>query len=181
MPKMRRGLRLRIGAAFAVFTLVVVLSATIGIFLVTDSHEEAFIEQILSSEMVGVQAAYRARGEVGAPDSSTCSRLYVLRPSEDPQKPAARPPRPARGRPRDIPRRQGVSRPRERRPGTRFYVLYDASRHEDRIEVFKHFLLLAVLAAAAISAGVGYWLVGLVGTPSVRPGRARVASRSSRG
>ena len=54
---MKRGLRLRIGATFALFALAVVIIQTTYVVLVTDAQEEEFIEQILTEEMARLRDA----------------------------------------------------------------------------------------------------------------------------
>lgn len=158
---MKRGLRLRIGATFAVFALVVVMIQATYVILVTDAQEEEFIEQILAEEMPLVRDAYRTFGSVSLPRGQLLSG-YVLRSGDDAQTipPHVRELGPGN---HEVVRDGKEFHVHVREDGdARLYLVYDATRHEARLREFARYLLAAVVAAGLLSGLVAYWLSGVL-------------------
>ena len=59
VPGFKRGLRLRVALAFAVFCIVVVGTLGISLYIASDDIEEAHIEQIIETEMDYLLQRYR--------------------------------------------------------------------------------------------------------------------------
>ena len=158
---MKRGLRLRIGATFALFALAVVIIQTTYVVLVTDAQEEEFIEQILTEEMARLRDAYRAFGSPALPRGHLLEG-YALGPVGD------RTVLPAHLRELDVGNHEIVRDGKEyhvhvREDGdARLYLVYDATRHEERMGKFALHLLAAVLSAGVVSAVAAYWLSGVL-------------------
>lgn len=159
--RMKRGLRRRIAATFALFAFVVLLIQTIGIVMVTDAQEEEFIHEILAEEMESLREAYRETGDMRPPRGQLLTGHIVRTAQERASLPQDL---------RDLPagdheifrgaKEFHVEVAEE--AGTLFYVLYDASPHERRIQQFKVFLIIAVVAVSAVSIWAGYWLSGVL-------------------
>ena len=158
---MKRGLRLRIGATFAVFSLLVVIIQAAFIVLVTDAQEEEFIEQILTEEMPRLRDSYRAFGSAALPRGQLL-KGYVLGPSDDEAT------IPLYLRTLDVGTHEIIHDGTEfhvhvREDGdARFYLVYDATRHEARMRKFALYLLVAVLSAVAVAGLAAYWLSGVL-------------------
>ena len=158
---MKPGLRRRIGMTFALFALLVVVIEAVFVILVTDAQEEEFIEQILQEEMPQLRDTYRAFGAAALPHGRLLN-AYVLGPADDEAVV------PMHLRALDLGNHEILRDDKEfhvhvRDDGdTRFWLVYDATRHEARIKKFALYLLLAVLSAAAVVTLTAYWLSGLL-------------------
>ena len=158
---MKRGLRLRIGVTFALFALLVVMIQAAFVVLVTNAQEEESIEQILSEEMPRLRDSYRAFGSAALPRGQLLTG-YVLGPSDDA---ATLPPY---LRTLDFGTHEVIHDDTEfhvhvRGDGdARFYLVYDATRHEARMRRFALHLLVAVLSSVAVAGSAAYWLSGVL-------------------
>ncbi len=158
---MKSDLRRRIGVTFALFALLVVVIHAAFVILVTDAQEEEFIEQILREEMPQLRDTYRAFGAAALPHGQLLN-AYVLGPADDEAVV------PMHLRALDPGNHEIVRDDKEfhvhvRDDGdTRFWLVYDATRHEARMRKFALYLLLAVLSAAAVVTLAAYWLSGLL-------------------
>jgi signal transduction histidine kinase len=157
--RLSASLRARVAAGFAVFALLFVVAQTIAVYLVTDGQEEEFIDHVLDSEMRTWVEQYRRGADVRAPHTDVMTG-FIVRNSEERAK-----------LPKDLRSlddgtheifRGGAEfhvRVLELREAT-FYLLYDATRHETRIDEFRKFLLVAILVSAVVAAALGSWLSG---------------------
>jgi signal transduction histidine kinase len=158
---MKRGLRRRVGVTFAMFALLVVLIQAALVVFITDAQEEEFIEHILGEEMPRLRDAYRAFGSPALPRGELL-KGYVRGPGDD----EAVVPLQLRalGVGDHVIHRDGKEfHVHVREDGDdRFYLVYDATRHETRMRKFAFYLLAAVLSAGAVVGLAAYWLSGVL-------------------
>jgi hypothetical protein len=158
---MKRGLRRRIAVAFALFAVLVVLIQAAFVVFVTDAQEEEFIEQILNEEMPRVRDAYRAFGSAALPRGQLLQGFVRGNDGDEATVPAHLRPLPVGNH--EIVRDGTEFHVHVRDDGeTRFYLVYDATRHEARITRFAQYLLFAVLSVAALVSVTAYWLSGVL-------------------
>ncbi|HLT26618.1 MAG TPA: histidine kinase dimerization/phospho-acceptor domain-containing protein, partial [Zeimonas sp.] len=147
----QRGLRSRVAVGVIVLGAFLLVLQTIAVLLVVEYQEEEFINQILEDE------AERLRSQ--APDEVPGGLIrYVVRTPEDRDRlPAYL---------RDLPPglHEQYLGDRElhidiepRADGT-YYLLYDATRHEDRANQFRTFMLLGIAVSIAVLVWAGIWL-----------------------
>jgi signal transduction histidine kinase len=158
---MKHGLRWRIAATFALLALVVVAIQTALIVVVTDAQEEEFIDRILTDEMSRLRDSYQALGLVAMPNGQQLQG-YVLRTSDN----VTNVPSHLRGL--DVGDHEIFRDGREFHvqvrddSDARFYLVYDATRHEERMSRFRFKLLIAVGCIAAAAVAAGYALSGVL-------------------
>jgi len=158
---MKRGLRRRIAVTFALFAVLVVLIQAAFVVFVTDAQEEEFIEQILDEEMSRVRDPYRTFGSAALPRGQLLQG-YASGPAEDGAAVPAHLRALALGN-HEISRDDTEYHVHVRDDGdTRFYLVYDATRHEARITQFAHYLLFTVVSVAALVSVMAYWLSGVL-------------------
>src|SRR6185295_15498232 len=88
VPGFKRGLRLRVALAFAVFCIVVVGTLGISLYIASDDIEEAHIEQIIETEMDYLLQRYRERADFVPQVGSNLEKYIVHDSIEESQLPS---------------------------------------------------------------------------------------------
>lgn len=152
-PESRRGLRARVAAGVIVLGALLLLLQTIAVLVVVEHQEEDFIDQILLDE------AERLSSQSPSDVPGGLIRYVVRTPEEHAALPADL---------RDLaPGLHEVYRNgRELHVNVHnardamYYLLYDATRHEDRVIEFRVFLLLGIAITIALLVWGGVWMSG---------------------
>ncbi|MDQ3195424.1 MAG: ATP-binding protein [Pseudomonadota bacterium] len=158
--RFRPGLRLRVALSFALFSMLLTTAQTIAIFLVTYDKEEEFINAILADEMSELIARYRQDPRISRSHDSDLSG-YIVSANERGTLPAYLQ-NLAIGHQEIFVDGKEFHVEVRKQDDAEFYLLYDASRHEQRIANFRTFLLLGMASMAAVTVGLGFWLSGLL-------------------
>jgi hypothetical protein len=158
---MKHGLRRRIAIAFALFAVLIVVIQAAFVAFVTDAQEEEFIEQILNEELPRVRDAYRAFGSAALPRGQLLQGYVGESHEDEAAVPAYLRPLPVGNH--EVLRDGTEFHVHVRDDGDmRFYLVYDATRHEVRITQFARYLLFAVLLVAVLVSVMAYWLSGVL-------------------
>lgn len=161
MPGFKRGLRLRVALAFAVFCIVVVGTLGISLYIASDDIEEAHIEQIIETEMDYLLQRYRERTDFVPQVGSNLEKYIIHDSAEESQLP---------------PYLQGLNYRRHkvfRGPeevrvavrhvdGVKFLVAYEIGLHDQRQQELRLLIVLSLLSVVGVALVVGYLLAGLL-------------------
>ena len=82
MPGVKRGLRLRVALAFAIFCIVVVGTVGVSLYIPSDDMEQAHIEQILEAEMDYLVERYSESSDF-VPQVGSNLEKYIVRDAAD--------------------------------------------------------------------------------------------------
>lgn len=149
----RRGLRARVAAGVILLGALLLLLQTVAVLIVVEHQEEDFIDQILLDEAERLSS--QSPGDV--PGGLI---RYVVRTAED------RAALPADLRDLAPGLHELYENGRElhvnvhRARDAMYYLLYDATRHEDRVIEFRVFLLLGIAITIALLVWAGVWMSG---------------------
>ena len=88
VPVIRRGLRLRVALAFAIFCIVVVGTLGVSLYIASDDIEEAHIEQIIETEMDYLLQRYREHADFVPQEGSNLEKYIIHDPSEESRLPS---------------------------------------------------------------------------------------------
>lgn len=161
MPGFKRGLRLRVALAFAVFCIVVVGTLGISLYIASDDIEEAHIEQIIETEMDYLLQRYRERTDFVPQVGSNLEKYIIHDSAEESLLP---------------PYLQGLNYRRHkvfRGPeevrvavrhvdGVKFLVAYEIGLHDQRQQELRLLIVLSLLSVVGVALVVGYLLAGLL-------------------
>ncbi|HEU5283693.1 MAG TPA: HAMP domain-containing sensor histidine kinase, partial [Burkholderiales bacterium] len=170
----KHSLRLRVALGIALLSIIVVSVHSIALYLATNRAEEEEIDRIITEEIEHLIGRHRANPGAQPPHTQRLSGYIVHSDSELSELPHHL--------------RHLTEGLREvfvdglefhvafRTDGpTRFYIAYDAQRHEQRMRAFKLLLVLGVAATAVLAMALGYWLARFLVDP-VTDLAARVAT-----
>jgi signal transduction histidine kinase len=159
--KFKRGLRLRIALAFAIFCILVVGTLGISLYVASGDIEEAHIDQVIEMEMEHLIERYRQQPNF-IPQAGSNLEEYILPERSD----ELRLPPYLKGLNQ---RRHMVFRgPQEVRvavrhvDGVKFLVAYEIGLHEQRKHDFGLLIGLSLLSLIVVALVVGYLLAGLL-------------------
>ncbi|MDE2366971.1 MAG: HAMP domain-containing histidine kinase [Betaproteobacteria bacterium] len=161
MPGLKRGLRLRVALAFAIFCIVVVGTLGISLYIASDDIEEAHIEQIMQTEMEYMLQRYRENRNFVPQVGSHLEKYIIHDPSEESRLP---------------PYLQGLNYrhhkvfrgPEEIRvavryvDGVKFLVAYEVGLHDQRQRELRLLIVLSLLSVVGVALVVGYLLAGVL-------------------
>jgi signal transduction histidine kinase len=161
VPGFKRGLRLRVALAFAIFCIVVVGTLGISLYIASDDIEEAHIEQIIETEMDYLLQRYNERGDFVPQVGSNLEKYIIHDSAEESQLP---------------PYLQGLNYRRHkvfRGPeevrvavrhvdGVKFLVAYEIGLHDQRQQELRLLIVLSLLSVVGVALVVGYLLAGLL-------------------
>ena len=160
-PSARWGLRQRVALALALACLMVVGALGITLYAASEEMEQALINQLIAEEMDYV--IKRHRQDPGyTPQPSSNLQSYVMRnPSEQERLP------PflvglAQGQHKFFVGQDEHHVLVRQTHGVKYVVAYEVGLHEQTERDFKLLIVLAVLAAGAVSLALGYWLSGIL-------------------
>ncbi|SET41838.1 Signal transduction histidine kinase [Nitrosospira multiformis] len=161
VPVIRRGLRLRVALAFAIFCIVVVGTLGVSLYIASDDIEEAHIEQIIETEMDYLLQRYREHADFVPQEGSNLEKYIIHDPSEESRLPSY-----LQGLSY---RRHKVFRgPEEVRvavhhvDGVKFLVAYEIGLHEARQRELKLLIVLSLISVVGVAVVVGYLLAGVL-------------------
>ncbi len=161
MLELKRGLRLRIALAFAIFCIFVVGTLGISLYVASGDIEEAHIEQVIEMEMDHLIERYRQQPGFIPQAGSNLEEYIVRNHVED-----LRLPDHLQGLNQ---RRHMVFRgPQEVRvavrhvDGVKFLVAYEIGLHEQRKQEFGLLIGLSLILLVGVALVVGYLLAGLL-------------------
>ncbi|SFW24994.1 HAMP domain-containing sensor histidine kinase [Nitrosovibrio sp. Nv17] len=158
---LKRGLRLRVALAFAVFCIVVVGTLGISLYIASDDIEEAHIEQIVETEMIYLLQRYHERSDFVPQVGSSLEKYIVRSPAEEARLPSYlqglnyRHHRVFRG-----PEEMRVSV--RHLDGVKFVVAYGIRLHDQRQRELRLLIALSLLSVVGVALVVGYLLAGLL-------------------
>lgn len=159
--RIKPGLRLRVALSFALLSMFLVITQTVAVFMVTDDREEEFINQILAEEMRSLIEQYRRNPEIAPPKDQSLHGYIVRSPKDYENLPEYLRKLPLGNHEILFGGKEFHAEVRKERQVV-FYLLYDATRHEERIKDFRTFLLLGVFALAGVTVWLGFWLSALL-------------------
>lgn len=159
MMRLKAGLRRRVAVTFAVFATLFVTAETVAIYFVTDGQEEEFIDHVLEDEMRVIIEQHQRGAEIRMPHNDVMNGV-IVRNAEEREKLPVHLQRLSVGTHEIFVDGTEFHVAVQQQGQTLFYLLYDATRHEARIEEFLRFLLLLLLASAVAAAVLGFWLSG---------------------
>ncbi|MEK7843192.1 MAG: HAMP domain-containing sensor histidine kinase, partial [Pseudomonadota bacterium] len=161
MLELKRGLRLRIALAFAIFCIFVVGTLGISLYVASGDIEEAHIEQVIEMEMDHLIERYRQQPDF-IPQAGSNLEEYIVRDRAE----ELRLPSYLQGLNQ---RRHMVFRgPQEVRvavrhvDGVKFLVAYEIGLHEQRKQEFGLLIGLSLISLVGVALVVGYLLAGLL-------------------
>lgn len=161
VPGFKRGLRLRVALAFAVFCIVVVGTLGISLYIASDDIEEAHIEQIIETEMDYLLQRYRERADF-VPQVGSNLEKYIIHDSiEESHLPSY-----LQGL--NYRRHKVFRGPEEVRvavrhvDGVKFLVAYEIGLHDQRQQELRLLIVLSLLSVVGVALVVGYLLAGLL-------------------
>lgn len=161
MPGLKRGLRLRVALAFAIFCIVVVGTLGISLYIASDDIEEAHIEQIMQTEMEYMLQRYRENRDFVPQVGSHLEKYIIHDPSEESRLPpylqglnyrqhkVFRGPEEIRVAVRDV-------------DGVKFLVAYEVGLHDQRQRELRLLIVLSLLSVVGVALVVGYLLAGVL-------------------
>lgn len=161
MPGLKRGLRLRVALAFAIFCIVVVGTLGISLYIASDDIEEAHIEQIMETEMDYMLQRYRENGNF-VPQVGFHLEKYIIRDSSE----ESRLPSYLQGL--NYRRHKVFKGPEEIRvavrhiDGIKFIVAYEIGLHDQRQQELRLLIVLSLLSVVGVALVVGYLLAGVL-------------------
>ncbi|TSA52791.1 MAG: sensor histidine kinase [Nitrosomonadaceae bacterium] len=161
MLQLKRGLRLRIALAFAIFCIFVVGTLGISLYVASGDIEEAHIEQVIEMEMDHLIERYRQQPDFIPQAGSNLEEYIVRNHAEELRLPSY-----LQGLNQ---RRHMVFRgPQEVRvavrhvDGVKFLVAYEIGLHEQRKQEFGLLIGLSLISLVGVALVVGYLLAGLL-------------------
>lgn len=164
---MKRSLRWRLAWSFTLLTTLAVLTQAVALFVATEEREEDLIDEVVNAALdetirgSAILAASALPGTSMEPVSlSPRLKLYRVEAGE---LPAALPATFATMRAGNYEWYAGDTEYHvgiRDSAGSRFYLLYDASEHEMRLEHLQWSLLLGLAVLSVASLWLGYWLAG---------------------
>jgi len=159
--QLKRGLRLRIALAFAIFCIFVVGTLGISLYVASGDIEEAHIEQVIEMEMDHLIERYRQQPDFIPQAGSNLEEYIVRNHAEELRLPSY-----LQGLNQ---RRHMVFRgPQEVRvavrhvDGVKFLVAYEIGLHEQRKQEFGLLIGLSLISLVGVALVVGYLLAGLL-------------------
>jgi len=162
VPGLKRGLRLRVALAFAIFCIVVVGTLGISLYIASDDIEEAHIEQIMETEMDYLLQRYRESKGNFIPQVSSKLEKYIIRdPAEESRLPSY-----LQGL--NLRRHKVFRGPEEIRvtvrhvDGVKFLVAYEVTLHDQRQQELRLLIVLSLLSVVGVALVVGYLLAGVL-------------------
>jgi len=175
------GLRLRVALALALACLLVVGALGFALYMASEEMEESLIDQIIAEEMTYLLNRHREDASY-VPQQGSNLRSYVARGATDVDRlpehlrglAAGRHELTVGGEETHVLVREAA--------GVRYLVSYEVGLHEQREREFKWLIVMSVIAAAAVSLALGYWLAGLLvaqvtdlarAVAGLKPGQAR--------
>jgi signal transduction histidine kinase len=161
VPGLKRGLRLRVALAFAIFCIVVVGTLGISLYIASDDIEEAHIEQIMQTEMDYLLQRYHESHNFIPQVGSHLEKYIIHDPSEESKLP---------------PYLQGLNYRRHRVfrgpeeirvavrhvDGVKFLVAYEVGLHDQRQQELRLLIVLSLLSVVGVALVVGYLLAGVL-------------------
>jgi signal transduction histidine kinase len=161
VPGLKRGLRLRVALAFAIFCIVVVGTLGISLYIASDDIEEAHIEQIIQTEMDYLLQRYHESHNFIPQVGSHLEKYIIHDPSEESKLP---------------PYLQGLNYRRHRVfrgpeeirvavrhvDGVKFLVAYEVGLHDQRQQELRLLIVLSLLSVVGVALVVGYLLAGVL-------------------
>ena len=161
MLEFKRGLRLRIALAFAIFCIFVVGTLGISLYVASGKIEEAHIDQVIEMEMEHLIERYRQQPNY-IPQAGPNLGEYILPERSD----EFRLPSHLQGLNQ---RRHAIFRgPQEVRvavrhvEGVKFLVAYEIGLHEQRKQEFGLLIGVSIISLIVVALVVGYLLSGLL-------------------
>jgi signal transduction histidine kinase len=161
VPGLKRGLRLRVALAFAIFCIIVVGTLGISLYIASDDIEEAHIEQIMETEMDYLLQRYRESADF-VPQVGSNLEKYIVHDSAD----EAHLPSYLQGL--NYRRHKVFRGPEEIRvavrhvDGVKFIVAYEIGLHDQRQQELRLLIVLSLLSVVGVALVVGYLLAGLL-------------------
>lgn len=164
MIKLPHSLHFKLALTFAVFGAMVSLLLSLGLHFVAHNLGERLIDETLQAE-IDDYISRRARNPNSLPPSTLSISGYVLAMGE----PANRVPIALRDLApgkyelmlESTPYRVAVAD----RKGERYFMLFNEVRQRHREQSFQNYLIAAATIMVLVSAGVGWWLAGLIVSP----------------
>ena len=161
MLRIKRGLRLRVALAFAIFCIIVVGTLGISLYIASDDIEEAHIEQIIETEMDYLLQRYRERTDFVPQEGSNLEKYIIHDSAEESRLPSY-----LRGL--NYRRHKVFRGPEEVRvavrhvEGVKFLVAYEIGLHDQRQQELRLLIVLSLLSVVGVALVVGYLLAGLL-------------------
>jgi signal transduction histidine kinase len=161
VPGLKRGLRLRVALAFAVFCIIVVGTLGISLYIASDDIEEAHIEQIMETEMDYLLQRYRESADFVPQVGSNLEKYIVHDPADEAHLPSY-----LQGL--NYRRHKVFRGPEEIRvavrhvDGVKFIVAYEIGLHDQRQQELRLLIVLSLLSVVGVALVVGYLLAGLL-------------------
>ena len=161
MPGLKRGLRLRVALAFAIFCIAVVGTLGVSLYIASDDIEEAHIEQIIETEMDYLLQRYRESTDFVPQEGSNLEKYIIHDRTEES---------------RLAPHLQGLNYRRHkvfRGPeevrvavhhvdGVKFLVAYEVGLHDQRQRELRLLIVLSLISVVGVALVVGYLLAGVL-------------------
>ena len=161
MLKLKRGLRLRIALAFAIFCIFVVGTLGISLYVASGDIEEAHIEQVIEMEMDHLIERYRQQPNF-IPQAGSNLEEYIVRDHTEELR------LPAYLQGLNLRHHMVFRGPQEVRvavrhvDGVKFLVAYEIGLHEQRKQEFGLLIGLSLISLVGVALVVGYLLAGLL-------------------
>ena len=161
MLRIKRGLRLRVALAFAIFCIIVVGTLGISLYIASDDIEEAHIEQIIETEMDYLLQRYRESIDFVPQEGSNLEKYIIHDSAEESRLPSY-----LRGL--NYRRHKVFRGPEEVRvavrhvEGVKFLVAYEIGLHDQRQQELRLLIVLSLLSVVGVALVVGYLLAGLL-------------------
>lgn len=161
MPQFKRGLRLRVALAFAIFCIIVVGTLGISLYIASDDIEEAHIEQIIETEMDYLLQRYQERADFVPQEGSNLEKYIIHDSSEESRLPSY-----LQGlnyRHHKVFRGPEEVRVAVRHVGAvKFLVAYEIGLHDQRQQELKLLIVLSLISVVGVALVVGYLLAGVL-------------------
>jgi signal transduction histidine kinase len=161
VPGLKRGLRLRVALAFAIFCIIVVGTLGISLYIASDDIEEAHIEQIMETEMDYLLQRYRESADFVPQVGSNLEKYIIHDPADEAHLPSY-----LQGL--NYRRHKVFRGPEEIRvavrhvDGVKFIVAYEIGLHDQRQQELRLLIVLSLLSVVGVALVVGYLLAGLL-------------------
>jgi signal transduction histidine kinase len=159
--ELKRGLRLRIALAFAIFCIFVVGTLGISLYVASGDIEEAHIEQVIEMEMDHLIERYRQQPNF-IPQAGSNLEEYIVRDHTEELR------LPAYLQGLNLRRHMVFRGPQEVRvavrhvDGVKLLVAYEIGLHEQRKQEFGLLIGLSLISLVGVALVVGYLLAGLL-------------------
>ncbi len=161
VPGLKRGLRLRVALAFAIFCIVVVGTLGVSLYIASDDIEEAHIEQIIETEMDHLLQRYRESTDFVPQEGSNLEKYIIHEPAEESRLPSY-----LQGL--NYRRHKVFRGPEEVRvavhhvDGVKFLVAYEVGLHDQRQRELRLLIVLSLISVVGVALVVGYLLAGVL-------------------